>query len=187
MSQTKKFPFPMPQKDIKDKPPERSYQLLQEWWESLKENTGDRAALRRATCLTEVFFIKAFNSLLNKLRNEGYAVSDYSLTKLAAISGLAAQIKTDTPEKLGYSFGSPTSGGKAPISELRIRNILARDDFEELFQLLRRAISIVNSKINISNLAAIIWNWKPMADKNPYDSRRILALDYYAAAPITTE
>jgi CRISPR system Cascade subunit CasB len=179
-----KYPFSKKKKAGEKQEADRSCEILQEWWEKLKEKKGDRAVLRRSACLTEVIFVRAFSSLLNNLRTEGYIIPEKSITKLAAIAGLASHVENDEPGTLGAKLGTPISGDKSPLSDLRMRNMLARDDFEELFTLMRRAVGIIGGNISLADLAFIIWNWQPIADKNPYDSRRKLALDYYAAAPI---
>lgn len=182
----KNYPFPLRGEKEGSQPEISSFELLRNWRNSLEQNKGDRAALRRAATLTEVMFIPSFHLLLNRLHTEGYIISDIFLPKLAAIAGLSARIEDfpDASGKLGKRFGMSKSGEKPLLSSLRMRRILACDNFEELYILLRRALSIADNVASLKDLAAIIWNWMPLDSKNPYDSRRRLALDYYAAAPI---
>lgn len=189
MEKKKKFPFPQQKnKNDETRPEDCSYVVLREWWENLKKNKGDRAALRRAATLTEVIFVPAFHTLLNCLRREDYAVSDYSLSKLAAIAGLASRVENDSSKSLGDQLGTPKTGDKKPLlSELRMRRILASDDLEELYTLLRRAISIAGDTSSLSDLSVTIWHWMPINSKNTNDSRRQLALDYYVAAPLNSQ
>lgn len=181
MSELIKFPFPQGQPDHK------SVALLVAWWQQLEHDKGERAALRRASSLTEVMLSPAFMRLLRALRNQGYAIgnSNIQLSKIAALAGLAARVKTPTGVGLAESMGTPKPGGSSPaFSELRLRRILACDDIEELYTLLRRALALLGDQANLADLAATIWNWVPLDDKRPYDPRRRLAYDYYAAAPI---
>jgi CRISPR system Cascade subunit CasB len=162
-----------------------SFNILKTWWETLETDRGERAALRRAASLTEVMLSPAFHRLLNSLQRAGYGVADYRYPKLAAIVGLAARIKTETSETLATRMGSPKSGGdKATMSDLRIRRVLACDDIEELYTLLRRALALLGDQANLPDMAATLWHWSPMDEKRPNDPRRRLAYDYYAAAPL---
>ena len=173
-------PFPQ------GKPDHPSFAVLKIWWQSLEANRGDRAALRRAASLTEVMLSPAFHRLLNSLRRAGYGVADYRYPKLAAIAGLAARVKTETPETLATRMGSPKSGGdkKAAMSDLRVRRVLACDDVEELYTLLRRALALLGDQANLADLAATLWHWSPMDEKRSNDPRRRMAYDYYAVAPL---
>ncbi len=184
-SMSKKYPFPQKKKDDGTPPDVRSFELLSEWRDGLEENKGDRAALRRASSLAEVMFVPSFHILINKLRNENYAIPDKTLPKLAAIAGLAARLKKDVQGTLGEQLGTPNASEKPLLSELRMRRILACDDLEELYTLLRRALSIIDDAASLSDLALTVWHWMPLDEKRPFDYRRRLAFDYYAAAPIS--
>lgn len=172
-------PFPQ------SKPDHPSFDVLKTWWQSLESERGERAALRRAASLTEVMLNPAFHRLLKKLRWAGYGVAESRYSKVAAIAGLAAHVKTETPEALATRMGNPKSGGEtAAVSDLRVRRILACDDMEELYILLRRALALLGDQGNLSDLAAILWHWSPLDEKRPSDPRRRLAYEYYAAAPL---
>ena len=181
MSEFDKYPFPQ------GKPDHKSAALLNDWWKRLEHDKGERAALRRASSLTEVMLSPAYMRLLRTLRGSDYAISNHNLplAKIAAIAGLAARIKAPTHVGLAASMGTPKPGGSSPaFSELRLRRILACDDIEELYTLLRRALALLGDQANLTDLAATIWNWSPLDEKRPYDPRRQLAYDYYATAPI---
>lgn len=181
MSETRKQLFPQGKLD------DPSHDLLTAWWERLKDDKGERAALRRAATLTEVMLSPAYMRLLRKLRDSGYPIrnQDTPLAKIAAIVGLAARIKSQTPEGMAKRMGTPKPGGNAAtFPELRLRRILACDDLEELYTLLRRALALLDDQANLADLAAIVWNWAPLDEKRPYDPRRQLAYAYYEAAPI---
>ena len=87
---------------------------------------------------------------------------------------------------LGTVLGSPATpaGQKPVVSALRMRRILACDTVEELYTLLRRALALADDRVNLGDLACIIWHWVPMDEKHPKDPRRQLAYDYYAATPL---
>jgi len=181
VSEKEKPPFPQ------GKPEHESSVLLLAWWRQLENDKGGRAALRRAASLTEVMLSPAYMRLLRSLRGKDYAIGNYNLplAKIAAIAGLTARIKETTNEGLAKRMGTPKLGGTTPaFSELRLRRILACDDIEELYTLLRRALSLLGDQANLADLAATIWNWAPLDEKRPCDPRRQLAYDYYDAAPL---
>ncbi|CBK41283.1 putative CRISPR-associated protein Cse2 [Nitrospira defluvii] len=181
MSHTTKPDNPFPQ----GKSDHPSFNVLKMWWQALESNRGERAALRRAASLTEVMLSPAFHRLLHSLQREGYGVAEYRYPKLAAIAGLAARVKTETSETLATRMGNPKSGGdKAAMSDLRVRRVLACDEVEELYTLLRRALALLGDQANLSDLAATLWHWSPMDEKRPNDPRRRMAYDYYAATPL---
>ncbi len=180
MNGSDKYPFP--QGKPEDHP---SFSLLYDWWQQLNDNRGERAILRRAASLTEVMLSPAYMRLLRALRSRGYAIgnSNAQLAKIAAIAGLAARIKEPVSDGLAKRMGTPKSGSKPVFSELRLRRLLACDDIEELYTLLRRVLALLGDQANLADLAAIIWYWAPLDEKRPYDPRRRLAYDYYAIAP----
>lgn len=174
------YPFPQ------GNPGHPSFTLLQSWWQDLKHDKGGNALLRRATSLSEVMLSPAYLSLLRSLRHNKFSIGSHNLplAKVAAISGLAARIKEEVHDGLAKRMGTPKLGGStAALSELRLRRILACDDTEELYTLLRRALALLGDQANLPDLAAIIWNWSPLDEKRPYDPRRQMAYDYYATAP----
>jgi CRISPR system Cascade subunit CasB len=181
VADNKKTQYAFPQ----HKPDDPSFAILRAWWKYLEDDKGERAALRRAANLTGVMLSPAFHRLLNELRRAGFGVPESRYPKLAAIAGLAARVRSDDGTSLATSMGTPGSGGgKATVSELRMRRLLACDDIDELYTLLRRAIALLDNRASLADLAATIWNWVPMDAKRPNDPRRKMAYDYYAVAPL---
>jgi len=178
MSQKEKIIYPFPQW----KPEDDSFTILRNWWHKLEDNKGERAALKRADSLTEVVFCPAYHRLLITLRDAGYLMQESRYSKLAAIAGLVARIKEDIPGALGSQMGALKPGDKPSVSELRMRRLLACDDLEELYMLLRRSLGILGGNASIAGVAAVVWHWEPIAEKKQQDSRRQMAYDYYAAA-----
>jgi len=178
MSKKEKFNYPFPQWKFDD----RSYTILRNWWQELDNKKGEKAALKRAGSLTEVVFCPAYHRLLRTLRGAEYSVQQSRYPKLAAITGLSARIEDDIPGSFGAQMGALQPGDKPILSELRVRRVLASGDLEELYVLLRRALGILGGNASLSGLAFTIWQWESLAEKRPYDSRRQMAYDYYAAA-----
>lgn len=174
------FPFPSGKAD------HASYALLHGWWKNLESDRGERASLRRAGTLTEVMLSPAFHRLLHGLRRGGFQIPEQRYPKLAVIAGLAARLRGTEGAALGVQCGSPRkSADKKPgVSELRMRRLLACDDLEELYTLLRRVLALIDNQVSLTDLAAVVWNWRKLDEKHPFDPRRQLALDYYAAAPL---
>lgn len=160
-----------------------SFSTLRLWWSSLEDDKGERAYLRRCSTLTEIMLSPAFHRLLNQLGRGN--VPQYRYPKLAIIAGLVSRIEGESEQKLGVEMGSPKKSSTKPdVAELRMRRILACDDLEELYTLLRRALALIDNRVNIPDLASIIWNWTRMDEKSPHDPRRRIACDYYAEAPL---
>lgn len=167
------------------KPDHPSYAVLRAWWQGLEHDKGERAALRRAGSLTAVMLSPSYHRLLRELCQAGCGVAEARYSKLAAIAGLAARVKSEAAGSLANRMGSPKAGGNAPVvAELRMRNLLACDDLETLYILLRRALSLLDDQASLADLAAVVWHWSPMDEKRPNDPRRQMAYDYYAAAPL---
>lgn len=173
-------PFP------RGKPDHASYAVLRAWWQGLEHDRGERAALRRAGTLTAVMLSPAYHRLLRELRQAGCGIAESRYPKLAAIAGLAARVKSETTGSLAARMGSPKAGGNVPlVAELRMRNLLACDDLETLYEpILRRALALLDGQANLADLATVVWHWSPMDEKRPNDPRRQMAYDYYAAAPL---
>lgn len=175
----------------KDDASPSSFDLLGRWWEALQHDKGERAKLRRASTLTEVMICPAYMRLLQSLREQGYKIGNYetTLAKVATVAGLAARIKGQTAEELNGLDGLATrmgvpKGEKTPVvSELCVRRILACDEIEELYTLLRRALAMLGDKANLNDLATTVWRWSPLDEKRPYDPRRDMAYDYYSNFP----
>ena len=162
-----------------------SFEVLRTWWQRLQDERGERAVLRRAATVTEVMLSPAFHRLLRDLNAAGFGIGESRFPKLAAIAGLAARLKDiDAEDSLATTMGKPKTGEKSAVSELRMRRVLACNDVEELYTLLRRVLSPLNDRANLADLAAVIWRWWPMDEKRPNDSRRQMAYDYYTAAPL---
>lgn len=182
MSEKRLYPFPRPRPESRTE--DESYAVLKKWWNELENDKGGRAALKRASSITEAMFVPAYYRLLKALRERGYTVGSKMQPYLAVVAALAARLEDDIRGKFGEQLGTPKSGKKPVFSELRMRRILACDDLEELYTLLRRSIAVLDERASLSSMAATIWHWAPLAEKRPTDSRRQLAYDYYNVAPI---
>ena len=147
--------------------------ILRSWWRGLEKDTGGRAALRRAKTAEHVVFIPVYHRLffqmsrIRKIRRDG----------LARVAGLIALVKEDSGSKrpLAKQMGAAT-GGRATVSELRFRRLLAQSHADELYPHLARMIRLLNGKVDLLGLADAAYRWDER-------TRKEWAYDYYAVAP----
>lgn len=151
-----------------------SAKALDSWWNTLPAHTGDRAALRRATNVTEAVQVPYTHYLISDLKKAGV---DTFGDKIATICGILSHVKTDAH---GQSFAKQMSnfraGSEQPvIGNLRFRRILQYKDItrDELFyQNIVRIIKNLDNKTNIRDLAASLYHWGDYVIKQ-------WAYDYY--------
>ena len=154
------------------KPGSEAGEVLQKWWEGLKNNKGDRAALRRCGEVAEVPFVPVFHDLYIRLRQHGLSNAPH----LAAVVGLLAHIENQIPNKsLPAQMASPKkASGNAALSELRFRRLLQYQSREELFPALRRVVQLLDRSANIYSLANSVYHWNNKV-------RQEWAYEYYGA------
>lgn len=152
---------------------------LLRWHESLKEDRGARARLRRAPTPLEVVFEPAFYRLLSSLAPALDLDAASEREALAAVAGLAARVEEHLPDaSLATQMGRPREKrqGAAPVSELRFRRLLTLDDPVERFSHLSRIVDLLDRRLNLLSLADAAYRWGPT-------TRQQWAYDYYQAAP----
>lgn len=148
---------------------DENLKLLHEWWEWLDEARGERAKLRHCQTLLEICFQPAYVRLCQKLLSQ--KLSQFNKEKLAIIAGILAHVETETDQKIAAQMSAPknSAGNKnqAPptFSETRFRRLIACDSSDELFSFLRRAVAILDKKINIEDLATSICFWNDSTKK----------------------
>jgi CRISPR system Cascade subunit CasB len=150
------------------------------WWETVNDNHGDRAELRRCRSPAEVAFVPAFYRLkittLQKLDPK----------RLAAVAGVLSHVEI-TPgagERVTIAelFARPDEGGSVPrISEPRFRRLLrvADDDYTELYPMLTRMIRQIKRKVPIPAIPSLIWGVYRWDQK----TKRAWAEAYYEHIP----
>ncbi|MCG6537990.1 MAG: type I-E CRISPR-associated protein Cse2/CasB [Syntrophales bacterium LBB04] len=158
-------------------------QALADWWQSLDDNRGDRAELRRCTTLAEVVFTPAYHRLRFAVGKFGTVNVD----ALALVAGLAAQIDPLKSNLSGYTLAeqmatpkdSSSKDGKAKVSGLRFRRLLKIKEREYLFTAMRRVVALLGSSINLQSLARSVYLW----DDRYTDIRKEWAFEYYTKSP----
>ena len=134
---------------------EKQRDTLMEWWESLEENKGERAQLRRCEAPLQVLPRRSFIRLSRCLPVQ----SMYQLMELAAIAGLIAQVQIcNTGESFAAQLGRQVHD-KPIMSELRFNQLLQCSSLDELFMRSRRAVALLGNEANILSLADYILQW----------------------------
>lgn len=148
-------------------------QVVRLWWSALETRRGDRAELRRARGTTAIAFLPAYHRLLRDLKVEGLGVPGENV---AVIAGVLAHVERDVGSlSFGALMAQGGREGKARVSGLRFRRLLAVDDRNELLTALVRMVHLLDGQAPVSDLAASIRWWNDR-------TRKRWASDYYAVA-----
>jgi CRISPR system Cascade subunit CasB len=158
-----------------------SSRVLVAWWRALDHNRGERASLRRAASPTVVVFRPSFHRLLGQLRTEGYPLNTDRAEAIATIAGLSAHVKSHAGgASFAVQLATPKSpGGRALVSGLRFRRLLAVSNRDELYPLLIRVVRLLDRSVNLVSLANAVFWWNDRNEKTKKD----WAYTYYAKAP----
>lgn len=192
-------------RDIKFAPDTKWGAVLAEWHGALKENRGDRAALRKCKSLPQVVFVPAYHELYQDIAAIGRAATEAKaitwtwetleeriLERLPMIAALSASlIPPENPDglkkaerdsvSLPRQMGTTRSSGGGPwVSDLRFRRLLKCHTPEDLYPSLRRVIGLLRNHADIMSLANSVFYWDE-------EMRKRWAYDYYATASHDTE
>ena len=143
-------------------------QTLRGWWEGLEKDKGGRAALRRCDETVEVLFVPAYHGLYLELRKQLDKPDELDRARLPAVAGLLAHVRqTVDSQDLPKQMATPRKGASGPpLSELRFRRLLQCRNRDELFPVLRRAVHLLDDRVNIYSLAASVYFWGDKVRKN---------------------
>jgi CRISPR system Cascade subunit CasB len=137
--------------------PEQAWgELLLRWWRELAEDSGGRAALRRAPDITAVVMLPAFQRLHRRLLAAGWPDQAWANDRLAAAAGLLAHVREHTPRNLPQAM---SDGDKPAVSPLRFMRLLEAPDGDALFAGLRRALPLIQHRTDVLQLATDVVNW----------------------------
>ncbi len=144
---------------------------LVSFWNSLDDNRGARAELRRCDTVNEVVMTATFQrfcqqSLRPILKNEKQWED-----RMAAIIGLISHLPGtavndilakagagDYTSLLAKQMTDKVSGDRPVVSELRCRRLLQRDR-DELYPTLIRIIRLLNGKASLFGIASSVYYW----------------------------
>lgn len=135
---------------------------LLSWWNALDDNRAARAAIRRASNVTEVTLTPHYQVLYKRLCAVGWSDEGrtYRRDALAAAVGLLAHVEQDDDKKLAVSMSRPAEGSdRAPVSPLRFMRLLESPDLEALFTGLRRALPLMGKRANVLALSNAVIHW----------------------------
>ncbi|MCW2247010.1 CRISPR system Cascade subunit CasB [Azospirillum fermentarium] len=160
------------------------------WHADLQKRKGDRAALRRAQTIDEVYVVPSFHTLLRRL---GWTLSSRTPgdDEIARLAMVLADVEHDTGQPsprwgdaLGRAFGTPRKDvPKAHVSHARFRQLAATDDLDEFVRLLRGALHLIKHEAPLLDLAEVVRAWHHPARRQQV--RRTLFLAYFETAPET--
>jgi CRISPR system Cascade subunit CasB len=154
----------------------REGEILTQWWNSLQQDTGGRARLRRCHSPEEVMLEPAFHRLLNRLRSlieqpdraEAEIVRD--MHRLATVAGLLAHVRRPDNRSLADRMAEKR-GQRVLVSPLRFRRLL-KVPFEELYEAMIRMLRQLDETASLFDLANSVFYW---GDK----TRKRWALTYF--------
>jgi len=156
-------------------------EVLRGWWRGLDNERGSRADLRRCSRPLEASFNASHHHLSNDLQKR-YPEEKGLDSRVLCITPLLAHVKCDggvdegRGKMLAKQMAEPKSlGGESVLSELRFRRFLECQTREDLFPQLRRIIHLLDSKVDIYDLADTVYFW---GDRK----KRELARQYYLTA-----
>ena len=132
--------------------------IVMNWWRGLAEDTGGRAALRRANDITAVVMLPAYQHLHRRLRAAGWPDRPWHNDRLAAVAGLLAHVREPAEHSLPAAM-SQREGDKPRVSALRFIRLLESPDIDALFVGLRRALPLLQHRADVLALATDVVNW----------------------------
>lgn len=131
-------------------------ELLLRWWHELAEDTGGRAALRRAPDVTAVVMLPAYQRLHRRLLAAGWLDQPWQNDRLAAAAGLLAHVREHDDRDLPRAM---SEGDKPCVSPLRFQRLLESPDGDALFSGLRRTLPLIQHRTDVLALATDVVNW----------------------------
>ena len=136
---------------------------LLRWWRTLVvENPSgaaraDRATLRRAGDLTTVACLPAYQRVYRSMDGDW---QDFQKERMAAVVALLAHVKTESSLSLPEAMSQkPEGSDRNPVSALRFQRLLDAPDTESLFSGLRRALPLIEHRVNPESLIKDVFLW----------------------------
>lgn len=139
-------------------------EIVLRWWRNLDDDTGGRAALRRASDLTAVVMSPAYQRLYRRLRAAGWPDAPWQNDRLAAAAGLLVHVRELDERSLPVAM-SQRDGDKPCVSPLRFRRLLESPDVDTLFTGLRRTLPLLQHQANPLALATDVVGWGDRVQK----------------------
>lgn len=135
---------------------EEDSEILLNWWKGLETTHGERARLRRATSVSQVFFCPAFYWLISNLGKAGY---DVNARRLAIVAGVASHVQNNISAESMGKYLAGFENDKPLISESRFRRLLAIPTRDELYLPLVRLVAALKESLPVVDLAHAGYCW----------------------------
>ena len=143
-----------------------------DWWRGLQRTTpegksnptadsGALARLRRCATPMEALAESATIRLCRLLGCK--ADDDRRIESVALLAIALAHVREDAPKPatLGGLLGANREGGDMPVmSDLRLRQMMAARDGQELVRAFREALTLLNGKAPVEDLAHVVLDWR---------------------------
>lgn len=144
--------------------------ILTRWWQSLENDKGTRAELRRCDSPEKVLFHSAFPRLCRQL--EPLLGKEWNWEfRLAAVVGLLSHIRRTSALPLARQM----AGNPPKVSELRFRRLLQRER-DDLYGAMIRMLQMLDQTANLPDLMDSVFNWGDPV-------RKRWAFDYFPNTP----
>lgn len=133
---------------------------LRAWHSQLQERRGLRASLRRSKSVNEICLSEGFRSLLLQTHTLWKVEHQpWRFVALAVAAGLLSQVKNNDERHSFAARAGSTEAGRPLMSELRFARLRAVKTPDELLRQLRRAVMLLDSRVNIISLTEDIFCW----------------------------
>lgn len=137
---------------------------------------GPRAELRRCSSVAAIALTPGFHHLRAQLDHAQLHVDDYRWTAVAA--GVLAQVNEGAVSThIVETMAKAPKGGRAPVSGLRFRRLLATKEPDDLLTHLRRAVRLVNGTASAGSIMVATDAWRSDWLRMTWAAR------YYSHAP----
>ena len=145
--------------------------VIEDWWDSLLNDSGRRAELRHCKSLDNVYFAPPYQSLRYDLKHTTKYGDD---EKIALIAGVLSHVDSNEPKKEfpAYIAQKKANNEKEPIvSELRFKKLMSiTDDNDRLFRSIIRILSMTEHKAPIGSLATGLYWWNSEITKKNWNN-----------------
>lgn len=136
---------------------------VEQWWYSLNTDRCQRANLRRAKSLIDVYSSPAYREgLAQEVARFGFDESD--LERLALSAGVLAHAKELRRGHFAAVFARE-GAGSAGMRDIRFRKLLAigDDEYEELYRMLVRLVRLTGGVASLGGLVRHTVHWNDAA------------------------
>ncbi|MFV3076518.1 type I-E CRISPR-associated protein Cse2/CasB [Niveispirillum fermenti] len=179
--------------------PEDESTATERWhaWLQVPGMKGERAALRRAQQVEEVFGVTAYHALQPRL---GRWNRPLTAARIAMALATIRQDRTESPAEgedadgmpdkpvswgvtLGRALAVMAPSGKRRVSKERLRLLLSADDPDQFLRLLRSTLGLLDDRAPVQDVADVVGAWHTPSLRA--DVRRAIFLSYYRSLPVS--